>query len=122
MTKELLWETAANSLAITVSGGHLEGVGSANGLRPHGTGLEARLMGEVGRAASKSRISLEAANGMILAMLEKYEYIFNGEPDNNYSGVPFDVAYDLASVNPKEEWLDLYYEVRKDLSELGLDL
>ncbi|MDR2785967.1 MAG: monomethylamine:corrinoid methyltransferase [Treponema sp.] len=122
MTKELLWETAANSLAITVSGGHLEGVGSANGLRPHGTGLEARLMGEVGRAASKSQISLEAANEMILSMLEKYEYIFNGNAENNYLGVPFDVAYDLASVNPKKEWLDMYYEVRKNLSELGLAL
>jgi methylamine--corrinoid protein Co-methyltransferase len=122
MTKELLWETAANSLAITVSGGHLEGVGSSNGLRPHGTGLEARLMGEVGRAASKSRISLETANKMILAMLEKYEYIFNRETENDYIGVPFDAAYDLANINPKEEWLDMYYEVRKDLSGLGLIL
>jgi len=39
-TREILLEVAANALAITVSGGHLEGVGSADGLLPNGTGLE----------------------------------------------------------------------------------
>ena len=48
-TKELLLETAANSIAITVSGGHLEGVGSCDGLKPNCSGLEARVMGETGR-------------------------------------------------------------------------
>jgi methylamine--corrinoid protein Co-methyltransferase len=120
MTRELLWETAANSLAITVSGGHLEGVGSADGLKPHGTGLEARLMGEVGRAASRAGISLKTANEMVLAMLEKYEYIFDEKSGKDYSGVPFDEAYDSAAVSPKKEWLDMYYEVRKGLAGLGL--
>jgi hypothetical protein len=77
-------------------------------------------MGEVGRAASKSRINLKTANEMVLAMLEKYEYIFDGKKEKDYSGVPFDAAYDLASVSPKKEWLDMYYEVRKGLSDLGL--
>jgi methylamine--corrinoid protein Co-methyltransferase len=122
MTRELLWETAANALAVTVSGGHLEGVGSADGLKPHGTGLEARLMGEVGRAASRAGINLETANEMILAMLEKYEYIFDGESGRDYSGLPFDEAYDLRSVSPKKEWLAMYYEVRSDLADLGLIL
>jgi methylamine--corrinoid protein Co-methyltransferase len=119
MTKELLWETAANSLAITVSGGHLEGVGAVNGLKPHGTGLEARLMGETARAAARALIEPEEANRMILAMLERYEYIFK---DNaaSWEGVPFDQAYDLAQVTPKKEWLGIYHEVCKDLSRLGL--
>ncbi len=43
MTKELLYEVAANSIVVTVSGGHLEGIGAANGRVPHGTGLECRL-------------------------------------------------------------------------------
>jgi hypothetical protein len=59
---------------------------------------------------------------MILAMLEKYEYIFDGAAENKYIGVPFDAAYDPAGLHPKEEWLNLYYEVRKELSGLGLVL
>ncbi|MDR0720421.1 MAG: monomethylamine:corrinoid methyltransferase [Treponema sp.] len=120
LTKELLWETAANALAITVSGGHLEGVGSCNGLKPHGTGLEARLMGEVGRAASRQGISLQKANEMILSMLEKYEYIF--DRPGGYEGVPFDQAYDAASVQPKAEWFNMYQEVRDGLGRLGLSI
>ena len=44
---------AANALAITVIGGHLVGVGSADGNAPNGTGLEVRLMGKVGHAAAR---------------------------------------------------------------------
>lgn len=43
MTKELLYEVAANSIVVTVCGGHLEGLGAANGNEPNGTGLEVRL-------------------------------------------------------------------------------
>ncbi len=45
LTRELLYEVAANAIAITVSGGHLEGVGANDGLTPNGSGLEARLDG-----------------------------------------------------------------------------
>ncbi len=57
MTRELLYETAANAIAITVSGGHLEGVGSADGALPNGSGLEARLMGEVGHAVARQGLT-----------------------------------------------------------------
>jgi len=53
LTRELLYEVAANAIVITVSGGHLEGVGSADGLLPNGTGLEARWMEEIGHAVSR---------------------------------------------------------------------
>ena len=48
LTRELLYEVAANAIVITVSGGHLKGPGSADGLLPNCTGLEARWMAEVG--------------------------------------------------------------------------
>ena len=118
MTKELLYEVAANALAITVSGGHLEGVGSCDGLKPHGTGLEARLMGEVGLAASKSGMNREQANGIILQLLERYESIL----DTGNEGVPFDQAYDLQTVQPKPEWLQMYHTVRDELRGMGLSL
>lgn len=118
MTKELLYEVAANALAITVSGGHLEGVGSSDGLRPNGTGLEARLMGEVGAAASRQGITREQGNVMINKLLDKYEFIFNKEDGN--PGVRFDEAYDITSITPKKEWLKMYEEVKVELHEMGL--
>lgn len=116
MTTELLYEVAANALAITVSGGHLEGVGSCDGLKPHGTGLEARLMGEVGRAVSKAGITREQANEMILKLLERYESVFA----TGNEGKHFEEAYDLQSVQPKPEWMALYRQVREDVRALGI--
>ena len=76
LTRELLYETAANVIAITVSGGHLEGCGSADGNAPNGTGLEARFMGEVGHATARQGLGLKEANTLILKLLAKYEQYF----------------------------------------------
>jgi len=120
LTKELLYEVAANTLAITVSGGHLEGVGSADGSAPNGTGLEARLMGEVGRAATRQGLTREEANKMIIKLLDKYEHVFEMEGGN--PGKPFDEAYDMKTIRPVDEWLDMYYEVKDYLRDIGLDI
>ena len=118
LTKELLYEVAANTLAITVSGGQLEGVGSCDGLLPHGTGLEARLMGAVGRFASQQAMSREEAGKIILKLLEKYEHVFpTGNP-----GVPFNVAYDVIKVEPVDEWQRMYDEVCNELIALGIQV
>ncbi len=93
LTKELLYEVAANSIVVTVSGGHLEGLGSANGNEPNGTGLEVRLMGEVGKAVARQGMTREEANGIVLKLLEKYEHVFS-MPDKN-KGKRFDEAYDM---------------------------
>lgn len=118
LTRELLYETAANAIAITVSGGHLEGVGSADGLYPNATGLECRLMGEVGHAVARQGLGLEEANRMVVKLVEKYEYVFDRSEGN--PGVRFDQAYDLESVSPVPEWMQLYEEVKEELKEMGL--
>ncbi len=118
MTKELLYEVAANALIATVSGGHLEGVGSCDGLKPHGTGLEARLMGEVGRAASMQGITRQSGEAIAQALVEKYKHVF--EAGNE--GVPFEQAYDPLRVVPQPQWLALYDEVCKELAGMGLAL
>jgi methylamine--corrinoid protein Co-methyltransferase len=120
LTRELLFETAANAIVITVSGGHLEGCGSADGKVPHGTGLEARLMGEVGHAVTRQQISLVEANRLVLRLLEKYEHVFH-LPEGN-PGVPFDQAYDMASLKPIPQWIRMYDETVAEIRELGLDL
>jgi len=118
LTKELLYEVAANAIAITVCGGHLEGVGSADGLYPNGTGLEARFMGEVGHAAARMRLSLEEANAIINRLLPKYEHVFTSKSGN--LGKRFDKAYDLATLMPNTAWQKMYADVRRDVRALGL--
>ncbi len=119
-TKELLYEVAANTIVITVSGGHLEGVGSADGLYPNGTGLEARWMGEVGHAVASQRMELEQANQLVNDLLEKYEHVFQLKAGN--PGVRFNQAYDLHTIQPLPEWLAMYKSVKEDLHEMGLSI
>ena len=119
LTRELLYEVAANAIAITVSGGHLEGVGANDGLTPNGSGLEARWMGEVGHAVTRQGLSLESANHLILRLLEKYEHVFQ-LPGGN-PGVCFDQAYDLKTLTPVPEWSKMYEEVKEDVRRMGLE-
>lgn len=119
MTRELLYEVAANAIAITVSGGHLEGVGSNDGATPNGSGLEARLMGEIGHAVTRQHMGLEEANRLILQLLPKYEYVFS-QPGGN-PGLCFDQVYDLKSLQPVAAWSAMYEEVKDDLRRMGLE-
>ena len=119
LTREVLYETAANAIAITVSGGHLEGVGAADGLLPNATGLECRLMGEVGHAVARQGMTLDEANALILKLLEKYEHVFD-LPDGN-PGMRVDKAYDLHRMKPIPEWEQMYQEVKAEVHEMGLE-
>jgi methylamine---corrinoid protein Co-methyltransferase len=118
VTAELLYEVAANAIAAAVSGGHLEGVGSADGALPHGTGLEARWMGEVGHAVTRQGMGLAEANSLVLQLLAKYEHIFKQKEGN--PGKPFVEAYDLTTIQPTEEWLAIYERVKAEVRGMGL--
>ena len=116
-TKELLKEVAANALAITVSGGHLEGVGSCDGLKPNCSGLEARLMGEVGKAAAAQGLTRAEAEPIIRRLLSEYKHVFT----EGNEGLPFDEVYG-SDGEPRDFWLAMYREVRDELISLGLKL
>ncbi len=118
LTRELLYEVAANAIVLAVSGAHLEGVGAVDGRLPNGTGLEARWMGEVGAAVTKQQLGLEEANRLVLSLLDKYEAVFS-QPGGN-PGVPFDQAYDMATIRPLHSWSSMYEEVKEDLYRMGL--
>lgn len=119
LTKELLYEVAANAIVVTVSGGHLEGVGAANGNEPNGTGLEVRLMGEVGKAVARQGMTREKANEIVLQLLDKYEHIFKMEDKNK--GSRFDKAYNMETLEPIPEWQQMYDEVKSELAEMGIE-
>lgn len=116
MTKELLYEVAAGALCVTVSGGHLEGVGSCDGVKPHGTGLEVRLMGEVGQAAARQGVTRVQAAEIIAKLVPKYEAILK----TGNEGVPFDAAYDMRTIKPLPAWEAMYFEVKEELAGMGL--
>jgi methylamine---corrinoid protein Co-methyltransferase len=118
LTRELLYEVAANAIVITVSGGHLEGVGSADGAQPNGTGLEARWMAEVGHAVTSQGLTLAQANQIVNKLLSRYEHVFK-MPEGN-PGVRFDNAYDLETIKPVTAWQQMYEEVKAEVREMGL--
>lgn len=118
-TKELLYEVAANSIVVSVCGGHLEGVGSANGNLPNGTGLEVRLMGEVGKAVARQGMTRERANEIVLRLLEKYEHVFSMEGGN--PGRSFEESYNMETIEPVEGWQKMYEEVKQELAEMGIE-
>jgi methylamine--corrinoid protein Co-methyltransferase len=118
LTRELLYEVAANAIVITVSGGHLEGVGSADGALPNGSGLEVRWMAEVGHAVTMQGLNLTQCNQLVSQLLSRYEHIFQ-MPGGN-PGVRFDQAYDLKTLKPVPDWQQLYEEVKVEVREMGL--
>lgn len=117
-TKELLYEVAANSIAITVSGGHLEGCGSDDGLKPNCSGLECRMMGMVGDACAKQKLSREKGEEIIQKLFAKYEGILPGGNE----GLPFDQVYDTETIEPLPFWQAMFDEVASELKEMGLDI
>jgi methylamine---corrinoid protein Co-methyltransferase len=119
-TKELLYETAANSIVNAVSGGHLEGCGSADGNLPNCSGLEARLMAEVALATHRMKMTKKEANEFVLQLLPKYENIFTQE--NGNPGKPFDEVYDMTRIEPLDFWQKMYEEVKSELKDRGLKL
>jgi len=117
-TKELFYETAANAIVNTVTGNHLEGCGSANGLLPNCSGLEARFMAEVSMAAHSMKMSLAEANQWVLELLPRYEHVFASEAGN--PGLPFDQVYDVEHIQPYDFWNDMYIQVKNELTSEGL--
>jgi methylamine--corrinoid protein Co-methyltransferase len=118
LTRELLYEVAANAILVSVSGGHLKGPASADGLLPNCTGLEARWMAEVGEAVSRQQLDLVEANALVKKLLGKYEHVFI-QPGGN-PGEPFQQAYDVKNLQPKPAWFSMYEQVRQDVKALGL--
>jgi len=114
--KELLYECAAGAIVGTVSGFNMQGAGCTGGFKMDvTTGLEARFIAEVSRASLG--FTREQASELIPEIMKGYM----GTLDNPNRGKPFPENYDVETVQPKAEWLDTYYTVKEELSQLGLN-
>jgi methylamine--corrinoid protein Co-methyltransferase len=115
-TKELLYEVAAGAIVGTVSGFNMQGAGTTGGFKTdHTTGLEARMIAEVSRQATGW--TREQASAVIPEIMQRYIGTLK-EPNR---GKPFPEVYNVDTIEPKQEWLDMYYEVKEDLAKLGLN-
>jgi methylamine--corrinoid protein Co-methyltransferase len=114
-TKELLYECAVGAVVGTVCGYNMQGAGTTGGFnRDHTTGLEARFIAEVSRASLG--LTRQGAAELIPVLMKGYIDTLQ-EPNR---GRPFPEVYDENTVQPKDEWLDMYYEVKEEISQIGL--
>jgi methylamine--corrinoid protein Co-methyltransferase len=116
-TPEVLWEVAAGGVIGAVCGLNQHGVGATAGNeKDHTSGLEARFQAEVAHAALG--LKRAEANEIVLECLSHYEGSL-GKPN---LGKPFPELYNTDTLEPGEEWLGVYHQVRDQLIGLGLDL
>ena len=111
-----LLETAAQSITDTMSGREvLSGVASAKGvLTDMFTAMEARFMGEVAHAVAG--MDLHKCN----ILLDKLVAIYETQYKTAHEGKPFDECYDPITLVPTDEYIGVYNEAVKIMTDLGL--
>jgi len=114
-TQTILYEAAATALGVSAGVNLLGVMGTGSKLKDRYTGLEQRFYGETGYAAA--RLKREDANELTKQVLERYE----GSLKNPNRGKPFQECYDLGDLKPKQEWLEIYEKVKRDLTDLGME-
>lgn len=116
MTDMVLYETAAWIIAAVASGAHVEAEGVCKATHvDHFTPMEPRFAAEVAHAAVGIKRSF--ANELVNNLLSKYEEKIANPP----IGMTYQDCYDTRTGKPREDYLRLYFSVRKELENLGLE-
>jgi methylamine--corrinoid protein Co-methyltransferase len=79
--------------------------------------MEARIGAEAGHLVARQGVSREQANAIVKQLLDLYESQIAEAP----LGKRFDECYDLQTVQPTQEYLDLYESCKEKLTAFGLD-
>lgn len=116
-TLMMLYEIAAVAICLGVSGMHPFGVRTHRPTKEnHGTGLESRWMAEVTRAAVK--LDRVKANRIVMNLIDRYKAQHRSAP----VGSTFPELYDLKTLRPIQEYMDVYRQAKKDLVAMGVPL
>jgi len=116
-SKQMFYEAAALAVSAAVGGSNLSGPRSAKPIyENHVSPLDARFFAEVGRAAT--RIKREDANDIVKELLKRYEDKIRFEKAP--VGKPFEECYNVQTLTPKEEYVELYSEAKKEMENLGV--
>ncbi len=117
-TEMLLYECAVETINASVSGeSGIVGPRSGSGkYADYLTPLECKFCGEVLKCAAG--MTRKEANEIVKVLIPKYEdKLMN--PDKGQS---FRECYDLKTLEPTKEWLDIYLKIKNELIELGVPL
>jgi len=115
-TEMVFLEVAAQAITDSASGREiLSGVASAKGVvTDKTTGMEARMMGEVARAAAG--VDIAEINKILQKLVPSYEKDFANAP----SGKTFQECYDVKTITPTDEHVKVYEAAKKKLEGFGL--
>lgn len=111
-----LLETAAQAITDTISGREiLSGVASRKGVfTDQFTAMEARMMGEAAHAVAG--MDLHEVNVLLDKLVAMYEKDYKTAPE----GKTFPECYDVVKLVPTDEYIQVYDEAVKILTDLGL--
>ena len=117
-TEMCLLETAAQAIVDTASGRELlSGSAAAKGVvQDKTTGMEARIMGVASEATCGMKIS--DVNEILNKLVPSYECNYTNAP----AGKTFQECYDVKTVKPTQEYLDIYDKAVATLRDAGLDI
>ena len=118
VTEMLLYETAVAMLNSSTSGapGYLGPRTAGSKYANHITPLDCKFCAEVLKAAAG--MTRKQANEIAKVLIPKYEADLYTPP----IGKSFKDCYDLSTLEPTREWLDIYHKVKSELIELGVPL
>ena len=117
-TEMVAYEIVANAMAATVSGADLDLVAVARNRHPErASGMEARIGAEAGHLTARQGVTREQANEIVKQILTQYE----AQMDEAPIGKRFDECYNLSTLQPTQEYVDLYGRCKDKLSEFGLN-
>lgn len=117
-TEMVVYETVAGVMTATVTGADLDIIAVArNRLPERASGMEARIAAETGHLVARQGLTREQANEIVKQLLAEYEDKIEQAP----IGKRFDECYDLGTVQPTPEYLDLYERCKEKLIGFGLD-
>ena len=112
------YELINHGVTASVCGAALSPASSARNMHPERcTGMEGRIAAEAAHAAALSGMTRKDANTLVNKILPKYEDKIKEAP----KGQKISQCYDLKTVTPTDEYLELYQRVKKEISEMGLD-
>ncbi len=117
-TEMCLLETAAQAITDTASGRELlSGSAAAKGVvQDKTTGMEARIMGNAALATCGMKIS--DVNEVLSKLIPMYEAHYTDAPQ----GKTFQECYDVKTVKPTQEYLEVYDKAVATLHDIGLDI
>lgn len=117
-TEMILYESAVGLMNASVSGASFSnGPRSAGGrYENYLSPLECKFCAEVFKACAG--MSRAQANEIANKILPKYEDKLNTPP----KGKSFTECFDIKTLEPTKEWLDIYLRIKKELIGLGIPL